>query len=75
MVCYVQIQHPHLRGRYDHSATAISLTGGLTEVTFFGGKNENAYKVSRADATSVLRFGECHFVCVLVTLALYWQVT
>ena len=51
----MQIKHPQLRGRYGHSATAISLTEGLTEVTLFGGVDENYDNISD---TTVFRFGE-----------------
>ena len=46
-----------------HSATAVTFVKGLTEVTLFGGKDENGDMLSD---TTVLRFGEYHALCILV---------
>ena len=61
---HVQVTVPNLQSRCYHSATAFSLSPGLTEVTLFGGFSEwpSNYK-SDADFTpiantTVLRFGE-----------------
>ena len=52
---FVQVAIPILQTRYYHSATAISLGPGLTEVTIFGGKYSwLEYRAS----TALLRFGE-----------------
>ena len=50
----MQVDVPGLQARQRHSATAINLCPGLTEVTLFGGVSHNG---SLAD-TTVLRFGE-----------------
>ena len=63
-VCDVQVKGPNLQTRYDHSATAISLKPGLTEVLLFGGIPEwPKDAVYDADFpliadTTVLTFGE-----------------
>ena len=50
---HVQVHVPSLQPRWGHSATAVSLGPGLTEVTIFGGY----YRKPLAN-TTVLRFGE-----------------
>ena len=59
-----------LRARFYHSATAVSLCPGLTEVTLFGGCPEwpSNFKTDadfpRVANTAVLRFGEfLHTIC------------
>ena len=52
---HVQVHDPSLQPRANHSATAVSLGPGLTEVAIFGGLNERLYTVAN---TTVLRFGE-----------------
>ena len=69
-VLHVQVTVPSLQSRFDHSATAFSLSPGLTEVTIFGGiPNWPSNYKSSADLpqianTTVLRFGESHLMCV-----------
>ena len=62
-VC-MQVKVPSLQSRCEHSATAFSLSPGLTEVTLFGGYSEfpsnfmcNA-DITPIANTTVLRFGE-----------------
>ena len=51
----MQVTVPTLKSRSDHSATAFSLSPGLTEVIIFGGLDRyNEYLAN----TTVLRFGE-----------------
>ena len=63
-VCDVQVTGPNLQTRCYHSATAISLRPGLTEVLLFGGIPEVPEDAkSFADCpviadTTVLTFGE-----------------
>ena len=72
VVLHVQVTVPSLQSRSDRSATAFSLSPGLTEVTIFGGcPNVPSNWKSHADIpqianTTVLRFGESHVrdVCV-----------
>ena len=67
---HVQVTVPSLLSRFHHSATAFSLSPGLTEVTIFGGcPNVPSNAESDADLpqianTNVLRFGESHLMCV-----------
>ena len=70
VVLHVQVTVPSLQSRCYHSATAFSLSPGLTEVTIFGGC-PNAPSNAESDAdlpqianTTVLRFGESHLMCV-----------
>ena len=57
-IVYVQVSVPKLQGRCHHSATAFSLSSGLTEVTLFGGCPEwISDALPRIAATTVLRFG------------------
>ena len=62
VVFHVQVTVPSLQSRYDHSATAFSLSPGLTEVTIFGGcpnVPSNPYvDLPQIAKTTVLRFGE-----------------
>ena len=66
VVLHVQVIGPSLQSRFCHSATAFSLSPGLTEVTIFGGcPNWPSNYKSDADFlqianTTVLRFGESH---------------
>ena len=61
---HVQVTVPSLQSRCRHSATAFSLSSGLTEITLFGGFSEWPSNLkSHADFTpiantTVLRFGE-----------------
>ena len=61
---HVQVTVPNIQSRCWHSATAFSLSPGLTEVTLFGGYPEwPSNPKSNADLTpiantTVLRFGE-----------------
>ena len=70
VVLHVQVIVPSLQSRFYHSATAFSLSPGLTEVTIFGGcPNWPSNYKSDADLpqianTTVLRFGESHLMCV-----------
>ena len=70
VVLHVQVTVPSLQSRFNHSATAFSLSPGLTEVTIFGGcPNVPSNIKSDADFsqianTTVLRFGESHLMCV-----------
>ena len=50
----MQVTVPTLKSRYYHSATAFSLSPGLTEVIIFGGFDDDEYLAN----TTVLRFGE-----------------
>ena len=66
VVLHVQVTVPSLQSRFNHSATAFSLSPGLTEVTIFGGC-PNVPRNAKSDAelaqmanTTVLRFGESH---------------
>ena len=52
---FVQVDNLNLQTRYYHSATAISLGPGLTEVTVFGGKYSG---LDHRASTTLLRFGE-----------------
>ena len=54
VVLHVQVRVPTLQSRQGHSATAFSLSPGLTEVILFGGENNHLTCIS---ATTVLRFG------------------
>ena len=70
VVLHVQVTVPSLQSRFYHSATAFSLSPGLTEVTIFGGC-PNVPSNAKYDAdfpkianTTVLRFGESHLMCV-----------
>ena len=70
VVLHVQVTVPSLQSRFSHSATAFSLSPGLTEVTIFGG-SPNVPSNLKSDAdlplianTTVLRFGESHLMCV-----------
>ena len=63
----IQIQHPNLKGRYQHIATAISLGKGLTEVTVFGGFQDLRIQLRIVSNTAVLRFGELIFFHYTVT--------
>ena len=65
----IQIQHPNLKGRYQHIATAISLGKGLTEVTVFGGFQDLRIQLRIVSNTAVLRFGELIFF----SLYSYWR--
>ena len=59
--CTVQVIVPSLLSRERHSATAFTLSPGLTEVTLFGGCPEVASTDANSPqiaATTVLRFGE-----------------
>ena len=66
----MQVTVPSHPSRCNHSATAFSLSPGLTEVTIFGGcPNVPSNLKFRADLpqianTTVLRFGESHLMCV-----------
>ena len=51
----MQVHVPSLQGRCWHTATAVSLGPGLTEVAIFGGWND---ELDRLANTVVLRFGE-----------------
>ena len=51
---HVQVHVPSLQARESHSATAVSLGPGLTEVTIFGGWTGEESLAN----TMVLRFGE-----------------
>ena len=51
----MQVTVPTLKSRWNHSATAFSLSPGLTEVIIFGGIDEIDVCLSN---TTVLRFGE-----------------
>ena len=53
VVLHVQVT---LQSRYGHSATAFSLSPGLTEVILFGGLTSLSLSVVIAE-TTVLRFG------------------
>ena len=56
VVLHVQVGVPTVQSRYDHSATAFSLSPGLREVILFGGLTS----LSQSDViaeTTVLRFG------------------
>ena len=53
VVLHVQVRVPTLKSRSGHSATAFSLSPGLTEVILFGGWNGQSYIAE----TTVLRFG------------------
>ena len=53
VVLHVQVRVPTLQSRESHSATAFSLSPGLTEVILFGGWTGQ----SRISKTTVLRFG------------------
>ena len=70
VVLHVQFTVPSLQSRFYHSATAFSLSPGLTEVTIFGGcPNVSSNFKSKAYLppianTTVLRFGESHLMCV-----------
>ena len=70
VVLHVQVTIPSLQSRVFHSATAFSLSPGLTEVTIFGGcPNWPSNIKFDADIphianTTVLRFGESHLMCV-----------
>ena len=63
---HVQVTVPNLQSRCYHSATAFSLSPGLTEVTIFGGcpklpRNYKSYAdLQQIANTTVLRFGESH---------------
>ena len=50
----MQVTVPTLKSRRFHSATAFSLSPGLTEVIIFGGYDGYKYLAN----TTVLRFGE-----------------
>ena len=70
VVLHVQVTVPSLQSRFFHSATAFSLSPGLTEVTIFGGC-PNFPSIFKSDAdlpqianTTVLRIGESHLMCV-----------
>ena len=65
---YVQIKDTRFQRRCGHSATAINLCPGLTEVTLFGGCPEWVCKC-KSDSdfpqianTTVLRFGESNLL-------------
>ena len=51
---HVQVHVPSCQRRHAHSATAVSLSPGLTEVTIFGGWCAGTPLAN----TTVLRFGE-----------------
>ena len=75
---HVQVTVPSLQSRSHHSATAFSLSPGLTEVTLFGGYSEcpSNFK-SPADLTpiantTVLRFGK-YTSCVLYCHIMRWK--
>ena len=51
----MQVTVPTLESRSNHSATAFSLSLGLTEVIIFGGFDEDDTDLAN---TTVLRFGE-----------------
>ena len=51
----VQVEVVGLRKRWNHSASAVNLRPGVTEVTLFGGGGN----INFAD-TTVLRFGKFH---------------
>ena len=53
VVLHVQVRVPTLQSRRSHSATAFSLSPGLTEVILFGGWSGQ----SLIAKTTVLRFG------------------
>ena len=52
---HVQVHVPSLLARFSHSATAVSLGPGLTEVAIFGGCDDEVEELAN---TTVLRFGE-----------------
>ena len=52
---HVQVTVPTLKSRGGHSATAFSLSPGLTEVIIFGGVDDDDEDLAN---TTVLRFGE-----------------
>ena len=56
----MQVTVPIHPSRFRHSATAFSLSPGLTEVTIFGG----CLVISSLLLTSQLRLGESHLMCV-----------
>ena len=56
VVLHVQVRVPTLQSRWGHSATAFSLSPGLTEVILFGGLNSMTTSSIYAE-TTVLRFG------------------
>ena len=51
----MQVTVPTLKSRQYHSATAFSLSPGLTEVIMFGGLGDGYKNLAN---TTVLRFGE-----------------
>ena len=71
---HVQVTVPSLESRSFHSATAFSLSPGLTEVTLFGGCSEwpsnlkSVADVTPIANTTVLRFGEyVHLMCAVLS--------
>ena len=54
----MQVDVPGLQARNGHSATAINLRPGLTEVTLFGGHHGRYLYADTISDTIVLRFGE-----------------
>ena len=56
----VQVKGHSLLGRQDHSATAFTLSPGVTEVVIFGGWDS----YSRISRTTVLRWGESTLRCM-----------
>ena len=75
---HVQVTVPSFQPRCWHSATAFSLSPGLTEVTLFGGCSEwpsnlkSAADLTPIANTTVLRFGE-YTSCVLYCHVMRWK--
>ena len=71
LVIFLQVTIPGLQSRYMHSATALSLSPGLTEVTLFGGTPElSDDDVDVLADTTVLRFGEFPFFMITIIIPL-----
>ena len=70
VMLHVQVTVPSLQSRFHHSATAFSLSPGLTEVTIFGGcpnwpiNYKSDVDLPQIANTTVLRFGESHLMFV-----------
>ena len=60
----LQVKGHHLQPRDSHSATAFTLSQGITEVIIFGGEGSDLHELS---ATTVLRFGESILRCMFMT--------